>query len=440
MKLRRPREYELVLEPVTDLQTAIAAMTLATLKATPTTLRNIERTALVAAFEPLLESGGAQLAWDGFTVTVSRPERRPFRLLQPLPAHEHWCYALVLAATQIGSEIVVPNEFDETLQNIVLALRRMGAELEFTHADQPRLVVHKAIDRGIKYHFKRESAKIAAPVIVAAAALSTESEFNDLFESNRLDYLFESLISRYRREDLTKSKVDDELERRLQRRQPKVSEFKSRVVVPGGLSPDAAEISLRPDAELAAYLAAAALNHPKGKLVLQRVHVDDLTSTPLSQLRRMGADIQSQKGSGGSDLTVSRSEVKSRSIHYDQLHDYPDAIGALALANARTDGTAVVRSSPFNTQREESRRNRICAAMRALGVKVAEISDGVVIEGRSELSGQIIDTGGDPICELMALAAVLGPVREVEVDSVAGGKARWGENFSRALNLVAASE
>lgn len=437
MLLTRPKEYELIIDTTTDYITALTAVSLAALKSAPTMLHNIERTNLLAPFDSILATAGVTLTWNENTVTVKADCVKPFDYLEPIGDYDMFKYLLVLAATRQGSRISIVNELDNTVQMIVLALRRMGAELEFFNGPQPHLIVQTAISREIKYHLKRENAKIVPQLLIAMAAQGGESELLDLFEGNRFDYLFEHFISGFERENLIKIDPTDELERRLAKKAPKVAEFKSRVKVSGGIKQEESAVVLGPDSEFAAYLAAAVISHGKGRLVLKNIHSDDISFTPLAQLRRMGVEVSMVKEGKISNLVIGHSSVKSRSVSYDQMHDYPDAVGAIALANSRTGGTAVIRSSPFNTEREEARRKSICNLIRCLGVKVAEIGDGVVLEGREQLSPEAIKTNHDPVCSLMAAAATLGTVSKLEVDDLSSARERWGANFDRLVDLVA---
>ncbi len=436
MLLTRPKEYELVIDTTTDYTTALTAIALASLKSVSTTLNNIERTDLLTQVEPVLATAGIVLDWAEHSVVVQPGPRQPFDYLEPVTDYDMFKYLLVLAATRQGSRLSIVDELDNTVQMIVLALRRMGAEVEFLNGARPHLVVQTAINKEIKYHLKRESAKIVPQLLVAMAAQGGESELLDLFEANRFDYLFDHFIGGFQRENLIKVDPSDELERRLAKKAPKAAEFKSRVIVSGGIKNEVSAINLRPDSEFAAYLAAAVISHGKGKLVLKNVHADDITFTPLAQLRRMGVEVSMVKEGKTANLVIAHSHVKSRSVSYDQLHDYPDAVGAIALANSRTGGTAVIRSSPFNTDREEARRKSICSVIRNLGVKVAEIGDGVVLEGREQLAPEAITTNDDPVCSLMAAAAALGTVARLEVDDLSSAHSRWGANFDRVVELI----
>ncbi len=436
MLLTRPKEYELIIDSTTDYTTALTAITLASLKSVPTTLYNIERTSLLAQIEPVLAAAGIALNWTEHSVIVQPGVARPLDYLQPITDYDMFKYLLVLAATRQGSRISIVEELDNTVQMIVLAMRRMGAEIEFLNGARPHLVVQHAISKEIKYHLKRESAKIVPQLLIAMAAQGGTSEMLDLFEGSRFDYLFEHFSGRFQRESLVKIDPTDELERRLAKKTPRAAEFKTRVTLAGGIKNAESTINLRPDSEFAAYLAAAVISHGKGRLILKNIHSDDITFTPLAQLRRMGVEVSMVKEGKVANLVIAHSSVKSRSVGFDQLHDYPDAVGAIALANSRTGGTAVIRSSPFNTDREESRRKSICNLIRSLGVKIAEIGDGVVLEGREQLSPEAIVTNQDPVCSLMAAAAALGTVTRLEVDDLSSAHARWGANFDRVVELI----
>ena len=438
MLLTRPKDYELVIDTTTDYITALTAISLATLVNGNTTLANIERTPLLAQIEPVLASANIVLNWNEHSVDVAVGAVQPFDYLDNIADYDMFKYLLTLAATRQGSRIAIVEELDDTVQMIVLALRRMGAELEFRNGATPHVEVTTPITREIKYHLKRENAKIVPQLMIAMAAQGGSSELLDLFEASRFDYLFERFIKGFQRENLIKIDPTDELQRRLAKHAPKVAEFKSRVTVSGGMNQIDEPVGLRPDSEFAAYLAAAVISHGKGKLILKNIHSDDITFTPLAQLRRMGVEVSTVREGGSTNLVIAHSTVKARSVSYDQLHDYPDSVGAIALANARTGGTAVIRSSPFNTGREESRRKSICNLIRGLGIKVAEIGDGVVMEGREQLSVESIATNRDPVCALMAAAAPLGTVARLEVDDLSAARDRWGANFERVVELLSA--
>jgi 5-enolpyruvylshikimate-3-phosphate synthase len=439
MLLNRPKDYTLVIQPPADHKAVLTACAFASLKQTPTTITNVERTDLMLQFCDFLASGGIDCQWSERTVTVDPSGKKPFDFTQRFADYDSFKYALTLAATITGSNMVLIDDVDETVQMTILALRRMGAELEFVGGKKSHMEVKKSVCHEIKYHLKRESAKIVPHLVLAMAAVGGKCELFDLFADSRFDDVFRHFVPGFERKNLRDDEPEDELERRLRKLAPKVGEYASHVTITGGVEESASTIALRPDTELAAYLVAGIANYRRGKLILRNFANVDISDTPLGQLRRMGVEFMPYNEGEIKGYLIKRSALKGRRVAYDQLHDYPDAVGALALAASVGEGTSVIRSSPYNTQREEARRRRLSEIIRSFGAKIAEIDDGLVVEGRKELSADTIRIGDDPLCALLVSSAALGVVDQVEVDDLAAGIPRWGETFEKLQQLLSPS-
>ncbi len=433
MLLRRPAEYKLSVDLATDWHSLLCALSLAAQATEPTTLRSVRRTAQLEPLERFLQSGGVTLDWQQNSVVVTPAERTPFVYTDPITDYDMVSYLVALAATRGGSRLGIGVEIDNTLKMLILALRRLGAILEFEPASPARLIIEEPVNRAIKYQLRRESAKITPHLLVTMAAFEGRCEISDLFAEGRFDYIFKAFAPGFERVSLVEEELDDELERRLRRTKQVTVEYPSRIEISGGLVEDEVGLDLLPDTEFAAYLAAGVAAGRQGELTLNGICEEHLPETPLAQLRRMGVRFRS--ADNGSLLCVP-AELKSRKITYEQLHAYPDAIGALALASARLDATTVIRSARYATPREEARRHRLSELIKSLGVKIGEIKDGLVLEGRADLSGDEVKTDGDPISQLMAIAACLGPVRQIELDSVQAAQDRWGKALQPALDLL----
>jgi 5-enolpyruvylshikimate-3-phosphate synthase len=193
---------------------------------------------------------------------------------------------------------------------------------------------------------------------------------------------------------------------------------------------------LKPDVTFAAYAVAATSGSRSGRLMLKQFTQADIANSPISLLRRMGAALKPAQGEGWSGFAVRPAALKPRNISVGQLHAYPDAIGALALANAASDATSVIRSIPYSTDREGASRRYLCDVLKSLGARVAEISDGIVVEGRRSLAPSGVASGADAVAALTAVAAALGPVGTVEIDDVSAAARRWGRSFAALLELV----
>lgn len=436
MNLHRPKEFELVVDPPADYQSTLVALALAAQREQDTRIKRVERTELIGRFTDFLTSGGINCHWGERAVVVEPEEKKPFTFSSDDLDYDAFTYMLVLSATRAGSRIPLIATVDNTIEMLILALRRAGAELDFQPGRPPQIVVQQPIDRPIKYKLRKESAKITPQLVVALCSLEGESELTDLFDWGRFDVLFENMITHFERQSLAEPEPEDELERRLRRKVQTEQEHGSKIIVGGGLTDQPSVIDLRPDTEFTAYLVAGTVSSGKGKLILRNFNAEDMTNSPLSQMKRMGVDFKPVELEHEYGLIVSQADLKSRRIGYEQLHAYPDSVGALALANANIDATTVIRSAPYSTDREEERRRHLCDVIRSLGARVGEIADGIVLEGKKELAADSVNSGGDPFSELAAAAACLGPVAEIEIDNVAAAESRWGTSFRALLQLL----
>ncbi|MFH2056804.1 MAG: hypothetical protein ABIJ61_12665 [bacterium] len=433
MMLRRPTEFELTVRLYADWQALLCALSLAAQKPQMTALLPVQQTPLLAPVERFLRSGGVGLELEGTTLALEVGASQPFILEEPLTDYDAVGFMTALAATRKGSKLSIGVEIDNTLEMLILALRRMGAQLDFLPASPAIMIVEEPVQRAIKYQLRRESAKITPHLLVAMAALPGKSEISDLFALGRFDDIFKVFVPGFERISLVESEPDDELERRLRRQKQVAVDYPSRIEITGGLVTDAIQLDLQPDMELAAYLSAGVAAGRQGRLRLQGLREEQIAETPLAQLHRMGVGfVAAAEGA----LQCQPTELKARRVTYEQMHAYPDAIGALALASARLDSTTVIRTARFATPREEARRHRLSELVKSLGVKIAEIKDGLVLEGRSDLMGDSISSDNDPVGQLMALAACLGPVRQIELDSVQAALDRWGASLQPVIDLL----
>ncbi len=433
MKLIRPKQLNLTIEPVADYTSTLLAMSCAVLRGEMTRIYPVETTPLLEKAIYALSSGGATIEIAGRTLKVKPFESSPFTYPKPVADYELFRNLLVLASTREGSKIGLVDDIDTTLQMLILALRRLGAELEFVGGDDAHVLVKRAIDRPIRYHLKRDSAKNVPQLILAMSALEGRSEIHDLFESSRYDYIFQQFLGGFSRESTAEPEPEDELQRRLFKRRADDREYLTIVRINNEQAQGELEVQLRPDVDMAAYLAAALLAHGKGKLTLKSLSSEDVNGTPLGQLKRMGAQIEATTIEGEPVLIVGDATTKGRTIKQEQLHDHPDAVGALALAGTHSEGTSVIRTSPFHTEREESQRRHICELIRSYGIKIAEIDDGFVVEGQREFAESSIVTNDDPVCALAAVAAGLSLAPTVEIDTLEPLSERWGKSLQDAI-------
>ena len=158
-----------------------------------------------------------------------------------------------------------------------------------------------------------------------------------------------------------------------------------RIVVPG-------------DPSSAAFPMVAALIVPGSQITIANVGLNDTRAGLIDLLREMGGSIEviNAREVGGEpvgDLIVSASTL--RAVEPDparapsMIDEYPVAFIAAALA----EGRSIFRGLDELRVKESDRIATMAAGLRAIGVSVEELEDGLVIEG----SGGELLPGGGPI-------------------------------------------
>ena len=115
-------------------------------------------------------------------------------------------------------------------------------------------------------------------------------------------------------------------------------------------------------------------------------------------LERMGAQVNRE----GDILRVT--EAQRRSTHID-ARAIPDLVPILSAVAAVSEGVTIIKNAARLRLKESDRLTSTAQTLNALGAKVTEESDGLLIEGVSRLTGGIVDSWGDHRIAMMAAIA-----------------------------------
>ena len=124
-------------------------------------------------------------------------------------------------------------------------------------------------------------------------------------------------------------------------------------------------------------------------------------------LARMGANV-----SWGEDGSLSVSEGNRRGVEID-ARATPDLIPVLCAVAAVGQGTTTIKNAARLRLKESDRITATAQTLNALGAKITEREDGLIVEGVARLSGGEVDSWGDHRIAMMAgvaSAACDGPV------------------------------
>ena len=115
-------------------------------------------------------------------------------------------------------------------------------------------------------------------------------------------------------------------------------------------------------------------------------------------LRRFGAEVTEEKG------TFRASRKKLRGIEIDAA-DTPDIIPPLCVVAAVSRGKTVIKNASHLRAKESNRIRAIAQILSTLGAHITENADGLIIEGREELSGGSVPSFDDHRMIMMASLA-----------------------------------
>lgn len=128
----------------------------------------------------------------------------------------------------------------------------------------------------------------------------------------------------------------------------------------------------------------------------------------LDILRRFGAEVEPREDG----IFVRKKALSGITIDAGAI---PDLVPALAAVAALADGVTTIQNAARLRLKESDRLKAIASVLSSLGGKVAELSDGLVICGRPELSGGTADSFGDHRIAMLAAILACGCRAPVEV-------------------------
>lgn len=173
------------------------------------------------------------------------------------------------------------------------------------------------------------------------------------------------------------------------------------VTLTGGGVLRAQSIRVPGDLSSAAFLTVGALIAPGSVLRLEGVGMNPTRTGVIDILRAMGGSIEICAARGGfsteeptADLELRSSELRGIDIAPEQVPLAIDEFPVLCVAAACARGVTRVRGAAELRVKESDRLEAMAEGLRALGVRVRSVSDGMDIYG-GELSGGTVNSHGD---------------------------------------------
>jgi len=181
------------------------------------------------------------------------------------------------------------------------------------------------------------------------------------------------------------------------------------------------DITVPGDLSSAAFFIVAGLIVPGSELLIKNTGINPTRTGLIDILSLMGADIRLENervvsGEPVADLYVRHSQLKGIDIGHDLMLRAIDEFPVLCVAVAKASGTTKITGAEELRVKESDRIASMAAELRKMGVRIEELKDGLIIEGRENLSPAAAVSYGDHRIAMSMLIAGLTASGETTVD------------------------
>src|SRR6202048_3769687 len=264
------------------------------------------------------------------------------------------------------------------MDRIIVPLRKMGANIVAEGPEQtPPLRIHGGSLQGINYSSPIASAQVKSAVLLAGLFAKGKTTVNEPSASrNHTELMFNYFLVR------TAAHEDGS-----------VSVF-------GDQMPESRDFDIPGDVSSAAFWLVAAAAQPGGHLLVRNIGLNDTRTALLGVLVRMGAQVREAVENADQQeprgvVEVTGVPLKGTVIHGKEIPQLIDELPVLAVAGPLANGTTIIRHAHELRVKETDRIAAIAHNLRAMGVQVIELNDGLEIHGPAPLRGARLSSFGD---------------------------------------------
>jgi 3-phosphoshikimate 1-carboxyvinyltransferase len=264
------------------------------------------------------------------------------------------------------------------MDRVIAPLRQMGANILAEGPEQtPPLRIRGGSLRGIHYRLPIASAQVKSALLLAG-----------LFAEGKTTVEEPSITRNH-----TELMLNYFLVRTAKDGDGSVSVFGEQV-------PESRDFTIPGDISSAAFWLVAAAAQPRGHLLVRDIGLNDTRTALLGVLLRMGAQVREAVEDVGQlepsgVVEVTGVPLKGTVIQGKEVPQLIDELPIIAVAGALANGTTIIRHAQELRLKESDRIAAIAHNLRSMGAHVAEMTDGLEIQGPATLHGARVASFGD---------------------------------------------
>lgn len=276
------------------------------------------------------------------------------------------------------------------MKRVTGPLRDMGAKIQGNQEGNFTPISIQGGDlKGINYTSPVASAQVKSAILLAGLQAKGETTVDEPFKSR------------------------DHTERMLRAFGVKVAEDGLKVSIEGGQSLTSnIHIVVPGDISSAAFFLVAGAIVPNSQVTLQKVGLNPTRTGILDVLKDMGAsltytNIVEDGPEPYADITVEASPLKGVEISGEIIPRLIDEIPIIALMATQAEGRTIIKDAQELKVKETNRIDTVVHELQKLGATITATEDGMIIEGRTPLTGSTLDSYGDHRIGMMVAIASL---------------------------------
>ncbi|OUQ87075.1 3-phosphoshikimate 1-carboxyvinyltransferase [Brevibacillus brevis] len=276
------------------------------------------------------------------------------------------------------------------MRRVIGPLRQMGAKIDGRKdGEYTPLSIRGGELQGMAYQSPVASAQVKSAIMLAG------------LQAKGVTSVTEPHLSR------------DHTERMLQAFGVQVVRDGLTVSVEGGQKLKGRAISVPGDISSAAFLIAAVMVVPGSSLLIENVGINPSRTGIIDVVKAMGGSLELLNErivneEPVADLLVTHSELHGIEIAGDIIPRLIDEIPVIAVMATQAKGQTVIRDAEELKVKETDRIATVVSQLSKFGAKVTPTDDGMIIEGKTGLTGAVIDSMGDHrIGMAMAIAGLI---------------------------------
>lgn len=254
------------------------------------------------------------------------------------------------------------------MKRIIDPLKLMGADIKSREHKAPLEIFGRNL-HGITYKLPIASAQVKSAILLAglfADGITTVTE--PYLSRNHTELMLSYMGANIETNGLTTTIEQSDLEGKT-------------IEIPGDISS-------------AAYFIAAALLVPNSNIILKNVGLNPTRTGIIDVFRLMGGNIEiinerTVSNELAGDIRITTSDLTGCEISGELIPRLIDEIPIIAVVATQANGTTVIKDAQDLRNKESDRIKAVVTELQKLGADIEETSDGMIINGKRELTGGI---------------------------------------------------